>query len=100
MYYALSDSATGNLPVEHTSGFANTTVAVAFVTRQARDAWVLETNLLKARALTRAEAVRYAYRASGYEVTHDGKAVEMDSFVVDMADQPDEYARVAVLRHA
>ena len=57
-YYALSDSLTGPSPTEHTSGFANTTQAIAFDSLSKRTAWLAVTKLLKARAITRPEAVK------------------------------------------
>ena len=57
-YYALSDSYTGPNPVELTSGFANTTVVIAFSSLGARAAWLAATKLLKARAITRPEAIK------------------------------------------
>ena len=57
-YYALSDSHTGPSPKEHTSGFANTSVAIAFSSLGARTAWLAATKLLKARAITRPEAIK------------------------------------------
>ena len=57
-YYALSDSYTGPNPVDLTSGFANTVVAIAFSSLGARTAWLAATRLLKARAITRPEALK------------------------------------------
>jgi len=57
-YYALSDSFTGPSPAELTSGFANTTIAIAFSSLGARTAWLAATKLLKARAITRPEAIK------------------------------------------
>jgi hypothetical protein len=57
-YYALSDSFTGPSPAEYTSGFANTVVAIAFSSLGARTAWLAATRLLKARAITRPEAIK------------------------------------------
>ena len=57
-YYALSDSYTGPSPKEHTSGFANTCVAIAFDSLSKRTAWLAATKLLKARAITRPEAIK------------------------------------------
>ena len=57
-YYALSDSFTGPSPAEPTSGFANTSVAIAFSSVSARAAWLAATKLLKARAITRPEAIK------------------------------------------
>ena len=57
-YYALSDSFTGPNPAEHTSGFANTSIAIAFSSVSKRTAWLAATKLLKARAITRPEAIK------------------------------------------
>lgn len=65
MYYALSDSFTGDNPSEYTSGFANTTEVIAFTSRAARDAWVRDTRLLSAAACSYGEAMRRTPWASG-----------------------------------
>jgi len=67
-YYALSDSYTGPSPKEHTSGFANTSVAIAFSSVRARTAWLAATKLLKACAITRPEAIKLtpALKAPAY----------------------------------
>ena len=57
-YYALSDSHTGPSPAEYTSGFANTTVVIAFDSVSKRTAWLAATKLLKACAITRSEAIK------------------------------------------
>ena len=57
-YYALSDSYTGPNPTEPSSGFADATVAIAFSSLGARTAWLAATKLLKARAITRPEALK------------------------------------------
>ena len=57
-YYALSDSSTSPNPAEHTSGFANTSTAIAFSSLGARTVWLAATKLLKARAITRPEALK------------------------------------------
>ena len=57
-YYALSDSFTGPDPTEPTSGFANTSTAIAFSSVSKRTAWLAATKLLKARAITRPEAIK------------------------------------------
>jgi len=57
-YYALSDSFTGPDPTEPTSGFANTSTAIAFDSLSKRTAWLAATKLLKARAITRPEAIK------------------------------------------
>ena len=56
MYYALSDSFTGDNPQEAAHGFANTKEVIAFRTKKERDEWLENTNLLTAKALTRNEA--------------------------------------------
>jgi len=61
-YYGLSDSFTGPSPTEHTSGFANTSTAIAFSSVRARTAWLAATKLLKARAITRPEALKLTPR--------------------------------------
>ena len=57
-YYALSDSSTGPNPTESASGFANRGEAIAFSSLGARTAWLAATKLLKARAITRPEAIK------------------------------------------
>jgi len=57
-YYALSDSYTGPNPTEPSSGFADATVAIAFSSLGARTVWLAATKLLKARAITRPEAIK------------------------------------------
>jgi len=57
-YYALSDSFTSPNPAEPTCGFANTSTAIAFSSVRARTAWLAATKLLKARAITRPEAIK------------------------------------------
>ena len=57
-YYALSDSFTSPNPAEPTSGFANTSTAIAFSSVRARTAWLAATKLLKARAITRPQAIK------------------------------------------
>ena len=58
-YYALSDSTTSPNPAEHTSGFANSCIAIAFCSVRARTAWLAATRLLNARAITRPEALKF-----------------------------------------
>ena len=67
-YYALSDSYTGPSPKEHTSGFANTSIAIAFDSVSKRTAWLAATKLLKARAITRPQAIKLtpALKAPAY----------------------------------
>ena len=57
-YYALSDSTTSPNPAEPTSGFANTSTAIAFSSVRARTAWLAATKLIKARAINRPEAIK------------------------------------------
>jgi len=57
-YYGLSDSYTGPSPTEHTSGFANTAIAIAFSSAGKPTAWLAATRLLKARAITRPQAIK------------------------------------------
>ena len=57
-YYALSDNFTGPNPAEPSSGFANTCIAIAFDSVSKRTAWLAATKLLKARAITRPEAIK------------------------------------------
>ena len=67
-YYALSDSCTSPNPKEPTSGFANSCIAIAFCSVRARTAWLAATKLLKARAITRPEAIKLtpALKAPAY----------------------------------
>ena len=67
-YYALSDSYTGPNPAEYTSGFASTSAAIAFDSLSKRTAWLAATRLLKARAITRPEAIKLtpALKAPAY----------------------------------
>ena len=58
MYYALTDTFTGDDPSEYSSGFANTKTAIAFRTRAQRDEWVKSSKLLTAEAITREEAIK------------------------------------------
>ena len=57
-YYALSDSYTGPNPAEYASGFANRGEVIAFSSAGKRTAWLAATKLLKARAITRPEAIK------------------------------------------
>ena len=59
-FYALSDSSTGDNPTNYTQGSANTKEPIAFPSKTARDRWVEATRLLTAKAITRAEAIRWA----------------------------------------
>ena len=75
MFYALTDTATGNNPREYTSGFANTKGALAFRTKAERTAWLSETKLLTAKVITRAEALKLAERSNGYLTDNPGDKV-------------------------
>ena len=57
-YYALSDSFTGPNPTEYTSGFTNCGEVIAFSSVSKRTAWLAATKLLKARAITRPQAIK------------------------------------------
>ena len=88
-YYALSDSFTGPSPKEHTSGFANTSVAIAFDSLSERAAWLAATKLLKARAITRPEAIKLTppllpnglKRVSVWDIDAIGRAVHTGGVV-------------------
>jgi len=64
-YYALSDSFTGDNPREYTHGFANTGRVIAFGSKKERALWLKTTKLLKAKPLTRAEAMRLTKTVGG-----------------------------------
>ena len=68
MYYALTDSFTGDNPSEHTAGFANTKEVLAFRTKADRDSWVETTKLLTAKKLSRYEALSEARTFEGNKV--------------------------------
>jgi len=57
MFYALSDSFTGDNPRESNYGADNRKIVIAFKTKAARDQWVDNTRLQTARPLSRAEAL-------------------------------------------
>ncbi len=57
MFYALSDSFTGDNPREITHGFANRKVVIAFNSKTERDQWLDGTRLQTARPLAYAEAL-------------------------------------------
>ena len=57
-YYALSDNFTGPNPAAPSRGYANTCIAIAFDSVSKRTAWLAATKLLKARAITRPEAIK------------------------------------------
>ncbi len=75
-YYALTDSFTGDNPMEPTSGFANTKRPLAFRSKKERDAWVLNTKLLTAKAITRTEAIVIADWALGAHYGHSAESVK------------------------
>lgn len=60
IYYALSDSFSGDDPKEHTAGFANKKEPIGFRSWEARTEWLKNTKLTTARAITRAEAIKFA----------------------------------------
>ena len=73
MFYALSDSFTGDNPSDYTSGFANSTEVICFQSKADRDEWVRSTKLLPARAIARKEALqRLAWQDGQYLVYTDG----------------------------
>ena len=95
-YFALSDSFTGPDPTEPTSGFANTSTAIAFSSVSKRTAWLAATKLLKARAITRPEAIRRTptlksewtpsdlkglKSVSVHDIDAEGRAVDTDGVV-------------------
>ena len=92
-YYALSDSHTGPSPAEYTSGFANTTVVIAFDSLSKRTAWLAVTKLLKARAITRPQAIKLTptlkapsdlkglKSVSVHDIDAEGRAVDTDGVV-------------------
>jgi hypothetical protein len=57
-YYALSDSYTGDNPHEYSHGFANKDKVIAFRSKEERAEWLKSTKLLKAKEITRREAMR------------------------------------------
>lgn len=57
MFYALSDSFTGDNPREITHGFANRKVVIAFNGKAERAQWLDSTRLQTARPLSYAEAL-------------------------------------------
>lgn len=71
MYYALTDSSTGDNPREYTSGFANKKEVLAFRSRFARDEWVASTRLLTAMAISRREAIRLTPWKDGWYYGRD-----------------------------
>lgn len=75
MYYAETDTFTGNDPKEHTHGFANTKSVLAFNTKKERDEWVKTTKLLTASPLTRAQAIKLADIDDGNLTGHNGARV-------------------------
>ena len=75
MFYALTDNRVGSNPKEYTSGFANTKGPLAFRTKAERTAWLHETKLLTAKAITRSEALKLAERSNGYLTDNPGDKV-------------------------
>lgn len=72
MFYAESDTFTGNHPSEYTKGFANTSKVIAFNTKKERDVWLAETKLLTAKALTAKEALSMTeWTTDSYYTGHD-----------------------------
>ena len=57
-YYALSDRFAGDCPKEYTYGFANASTVLAFRSKSERYGWLTSTRLLKAKALTKPEAIK------------------------------------------
>jgi hypothetical protein len=57
MFYAITDSFTGDNPKEYVSGFANTKTAIAFSSAAKRDQWLDSTRLMTAKKITRKEAM-------------------------------------------
>ena len=92
-YYALSDSSTSPNPAEHTSGSANSCIAIAFCSLGARTAWLAATKLLKARAITRPEAIKLTPTLKGtpdikglkvvsvHDIDAEGRAADTDGVV-------------------
>jgi len=88
-YYALSDNFTGPSPAEPTSGFANCGEAIAFSSAGKRAAWLAATKLLKARAITRPEAIKLTppllpnglKRVSVWDIDATGRAVHTGGVV-------------------
>ena len=86
-YYALSDSSTSPNPAEPASGFANSCEAIAFDSLSKRTAWLAVTKLLKARAITRPEAVKLTPDLKGlksvsvWDTDATGRAVDTDGVV-------------------
>jgi len=64
-YYALSDSFAGDNPKEYTHGFTNTSKVIAFNSKKERTDWLKNTKLLKAKPLTRTEAIRMTKTVDG-----------------------------------
>jgi hypothetical protein len=58
LYYAITDSSTGDDPKEFTAGFANRKEPLAFTDWEERARWVRETKLTSAKIITRAEAIK------------------------------------------
>ena len=72
MFYAETDTFTGDNPKEHTHGFANTKEVIAFRSKAARDEWVSSTKLMTARAVTRSYALKESSEGGNYPGTEIG----------------------------
>ena len=87
MFYALSDSSTGDNPRKITYGVANRKIAIAFKTKASRDSWVKGTRLQTARPLTRTEALAYTDWQDAQNIVHGGygkvKAVRVHGITDD-----------------
>ena len=98
-YYALSDSFTGPNPTEHTSGFANTGEVIAFDSLSKRTAWLAATKLLKARAITRPEAIKLTPTLNSEWTPSDLKGLKtVPVWDTDAAGRAMHTGRVATLQ--
>jgi hypothetical protein len=68
-YYALNDW-TCDEKKQHSAGFCNTKQVIFFKTKQKRESWLDETYYLKARKLTRSEAIHIMRRDKRYAYLH------------------------------
>lgn len=59
MYYALSNSSTGESPIHWTNGVSSMKEVICFYTPEDRQRWLDETKLLTAHAIERDDALRY-----------------------------------------
>ena len=59
MYYAISDSHTGEAPIHWTNGLGSTKEVICFYTPEDRQHWLNETKLLTARAIDRDAALKH-----------------------------------------